>query len=804
MTTDATTFSVFEIHPKIGVARLGNSPEEFYLGPETTGGLPTTWDSATQSATTTAVSQYKDDVGRIKRQAACFKIYAYASSEADNPTEIKVGSLISDNTVTDIQWTVHIASKKASWYTFSELQGDLMFGGTYDADSQAYKFDYDPSTNLNSYQNNNVPVNNPKTKSDERYQLLIDPGPRTVHASTNLGFDQGVDFSKYNIPGNPSSPNYSSSAAPFGQTSSPDYIKYDQSTSGNFPVPETSTEITNLGRIFTDSDGRLIALGGHGAVQNGKDPITTFRGAAGYYDDIADGYVIATLKLSDNTYIDLEPAWLIIGSPKVAPELVNIITMDDILFDVAVRHQQFFPDLYNPSGGYDNTFQIPSTSTTSLPPELVPIADSLNSTLPIIFRNFNPNFQPNYERDILPIIQRPQSYRWVANVPSMIEFANPGFDTSHVPQSTDSNYAQEMANLLEYFLWFRVPVPPEYYDQLIGQVAANDNRLPNGPNQLFYTNNGDSNVPQLPLMPLNSGDNSIVNDGPIYKFQALTLTQYFFLYQWAMGKFTSTCSSPTYNTPTSHVESIDHGVVGNCVGAPNAPGIEVCWTIRNPYLYQAPYQIAVDYYDYDAYSSTPYTNTADSVNQKFVTNYNTNGLAYTLPPRDECVPTKGKNGKLIPAGCQPGDLTKRMAIPWQADFFDCTVQTPSLLDPMYNQDDNSGMEAPPTYYVYWWPPQSPYNTFIGPSDGNQQVLESFITRNATPAGASFVTGAGQQALYHRGISSFNDTTTQWSALGFIVNQGTENYPYYVEVERNVNQIAQSLLKQEKVSSSTSK
>ena len=32
--------STFSIHPKIGVARLGNSATAFYLGPETTGGLP--------------------------------------------------------------------------------------------------------------------------------------------------------------------------------------------------------------------------------------------------------------------------------------------------------------------------------------------------------------------------------------------------------------------------------------------------------------------------------------------------------------------------------------------------------------------------------------------------------------------------------------------------------------------------------------------------------------------------------------------------------------------------------------------
>jgi len=37
----------FEIHPKIGVARLGNSPEQYYLSPETVGGLPVRCDLKT-------------------------------------------------------------------------------------------------------------------------------------------------------------------------------------------------------------------------------------------------------------------------------------------------------------------------------------------------------------------------------------------------------------------------------------------------------------------------------------------------------------------------------------------------------------------------------------------------------------------------------------------------------------------------------------------------------------------------------------------------------------------------------------
>ncbi len=94
---------------------------------------------------------------------------------------------------------------------------------------------------------------------------------------------------------------------------------------------------------------------------------------------------------------------------------------------------------------------------------------------------------------------------WVANVPSMIDFSRPKFDTSDPSK-------KNRANREEYFKFLRVPVPPEYY-RFIQDVE-------NGPNQLFHPDG-------LPLMPLNSGDNSVTND-LIYKFLTLTLTQYFF------------------------------------------------------------------------------------------------------------------------------------------------------------------------------------------------------------------------------------------------------------------------------------
>ena len=87
------TIDWIKIHPAIGIARLGNSPDEYFIGPEILGdrSIPP--------------SGYKDSKCMIKRQAAQFHIFAYHSD--GSATEIQ-----SDEA--DITWTVHLVNKKAS------------------------------------------------------------------------------------------------------------------------------------------------------------------------------------------------------------------------------------------------------------------------------------------------------------------------------------------------------------------------------------------------------------------------------------------------------------------------------------------------------------------------------------------------------------------------------------------------------------------------------------------------------------------------------------------------------------------
>lgn len=599
------------IHPSIGVARLGNSTGQFYLSPDAIGGLPYEADNLGNKLG--PVIHFKDAEGSVRRQGQPFSIFD------DNGNEITIKS----PNVASIEWTVHLANKKAAWYDYSELDGNLLFGEE------------------NSYTNRNVPFRNAKVPSDQRQKLIIDPGPRTVS-----GAEASASFTQETVPsGYPAS--FPPSKVAFG------------------------TPILSLGDLQTDSDGRLVVLGGFGKA-GGDEPLTGYGGADTWHDDTSDGPVYCTVKFNDGTPDANLQAWVIVGSPDYAPEIVNISALSDTMLDVGVRYFNLMPEVYSNNA-------------------------------------WNPDCVVNFQRDILPIIQRMANYQWVANVQPMMAMTTTIFDFS-------DNSSGNQANRLKYLSYFRQP------------NGTNDSS-PDQPSGVLFAENG-SDI--FPMMPLNSGSNSVSNDN-VVKFLSLNETQYFFMEQWANGKFESKADYLPYP-----VSKMDMASTGNCVGLPMCPGIEVTWSMQNPNVYKSPFVIA---------------------DEKGKDGYNQTGLT---PSRDEC-----EGG-----GCQPGDLTKRMACPWQADFFQCTIQFVNFTVPAVNKD--SGTPLPPTYYAYWWPPQSPWDVLVGDMTAEEQAF----AQDQVPM--------GQQMNYARGINSFVQMVEHWSALAFIRNRnsGSFGYPFFTETERN--------------------
>ena len=137
------------VHPAIGVARVGNSKEEFFIGPE----IP--------YPTADPTGGYKDPSGALKRQAARFRIYGY------NKEGKVVAELNSENA--EIEWFTHVANKKASWYKFT-IALDIP----------------EASDTSDDLRNNGI-------RGNERKSLMIDPGPASIKGTNQKGpkFDKG-------------------------------------------------------------------------------------------------------------------------------------------------------------------------------------------------------------------------------------------------------------------------------------------------------------------------------------------------------------------------------------------------------------------------------------------------------------------------------------------------------------------------------------------------------------------------------------------------------------------------------------
>src|SRR5687767_14914722 len=118
---------IYRIHPGIGIARLGNSPDAFCISPEEPAALPIDCDDKgnplldKDGVTPLRVKTFKDDEGRIKRQAARFQIYVY-DEESPDGRPLALGDPVSgggnDGVLVDVQWRAYLANKKAAWYEF--------------------------------------------------------------------------------------------------------------------------------------------------------------------------------------------------------------------------------------------------------------------------------------------------------------------------------------------------------------------------------------------------------------------------------------------------------------------------------------------------------------------------------------------------------------------------------------------------------------------------------------------------------------------------------------------------------------
>jgi hypothetical protein len=97
-----------------------------------------------------------------------------------------------------------------------------------------------------------------------------------------------------------------------------------------------------LGEAHTDSEGRLIVLGGYGKSENPTDPNSapSFPTTAGWYDDVADGPITATITIDGTSYDAQHGAWVICPPPRFAPTTYAITSLYDTLRQLAISKNQ--------------------------------------------------------------------------------------------------------------------------------------------------------------------------------------------------------------------------------------------------------------------------------------------------------------------------------------------------------------------------------------------------------------------------------------------------------------------------------
>jgi len=273
------------IYPAIGIARIGNSTTEFFYGPEIPGQHPVD------------KNDYRDRQGRIKRQAARFRIYALN----------KNGEVLRELTADDaeISWSVHVANKKSAWYNFNQA-----------LDVPASQGQEGTGTAIASLRRN------ADIKGSDRQGLTIDPGPREISGKSTNAAGKEKQYA--------------------------------------FDTGEFMGEKVYLGELRTDEAGRLAFLGGYGHSASYNDsPLTTFANNQTWHDDTSDGSVNATVKLKDGRTLKAEGAWVATAPPNYAPGVQAFTTGYELLEDVMVAagmldkadtpefYQHIYPTLKN-------------------------------------------------------------------------------------------------------------------------------------------------------------------------------------------------------------------------------------------------------------------------------------------------------------------------------------------------------------------------------------------------------------------------------------------------------------------------
>ena len=348
---------------------------------------------------------------------------------------------------------------------------------------------------------------------------------------------------------------------------------------------------------------------------------------------------------------------------------------------------------------------------------------------------WNPNYLPYFWRDIWPILRRPYYYQYVMDLDAMT-----GGDPHQSGRGSGGNMDPDIVSIPP----FQGENPEERQMRAKRRMFVYQMlRKPGGENSLTVADKPRDAAWHYYAMPYLCGDNPLSNVSPS-KFLRLTDTMLFILKQWAEGKFINERSENLPPEVVPQGEQLDRGSLGNVLGGAFCPGAEACWILRNPAIYSGPYRIN---------QATP---SPGALSQPLVV-ANTGGDA---------------GGASLSDGLEPGDITKYDAVPWQADFNECSTQPIDITYEQWNNvyPDSTGDPVESVQQLtYWWPAHRPMEVslFLGPPKSHHYGSGDWSPTSQNHAGDLMM-------------------VTQWANLGFVLKNpafgpGNQVDPEFVNV-----------------------
>ena len=136
----------------------------------------------------------------------------------------------------------------------------------------------------------------------------------------------------------------------------------------NDELYEPNGPLDSLGEILTDDKGRLLVLASSGNAVGQYDeygvPIqmTGDLNNVGWFDSAADGPVNVTILFNDGSTEEAFGAWVVCGDPAYAPQIRNVVSVWDDVYNMFVRDLElqddlFLQDRYAEGGNYNPNYE---------------------------------------------------------------------------------------------------------------------------------------------------------------------------------------------------------------------------------------------------------------------------------------------------------------------------------------------------------------------------------------------------------------------------------------------------------------